>query len=60
MSIWKHKAKYKNLRDSFKSSYERDKRGERVFILSNGKRNITFESWQAAVKQGWYKLDGSK
>jgi len=26
---------------------------ERVFVLTNGKRTISFESWQQAVKQGW-------
>lgn len=49
--MWKHK-KYKT---KFKGSYERDKKGERVFILNSGKRRITFESWQAAYKLGWRK-----
>jgi hypothetical protein len=27
--------------------------GERVFTLYNGKRGITFESWQQAKALGW-------
>lgn len=46
--MWGHK-KYKT---KFKGSYERDKKKERVFILTGSKR-ITFESWQAAKKLGW-------
>lgn len=41
----------------FKGSYERDKKGERVFILTHPKRRITFESWQAAKKLGWVRED---
>jgi hypothetical protein len=57
MSTWKNKKKHgaKN----FISSYERDKKGERIFVLThikNGKqRRITFESWQAAKALGWKK-----
>lgn len=38
---------------AFKGSYERDKKGERIFILTNKKKRITFESWQMAKKTGW-------
>jgi len=54
MSYWKQKKQKK----AFKSSYERDVKGERIFILTaiTGKaRRITFESWQAAKKLGWIK-----
>ena len=37
-------------------TYERDKKGERMFILTAtaGKhRRITFESFQMAIKLGW-------
>lgn len=27
--------------------------GERVFTLSNGKKHLSFESWQMAKKLGW-------
>jgi hypothetical protein len=43
----------RNGRQQYKGKYERDSRGERVFVLSNGKRNITFESWQMAKRAGW-------
>lgn len=48
---WKH-PKYKGL---YRGSYERDKKGERVFVLSCEKpvRNVTFESCQAAKALGW-------
>lgn len=49
--MWTHK-KHKG---EFKGSYEKDKRGERVFVLSNGKRNVSFESYQAAISLGWSK-----
>ena len=54
---WTHK-KYKT---KFKGSYQRVtmyahfgiKMTERVFVLTNGKRTISFESHQAAKKQEW-------
>ena len=51
--MWTHH-KYKT---AFKSSYERDRKGERIFVLTNPKTNrrITFESWQAASKLGWVR-----
>lgn len=48
--MWTHK-KFKKL---FRGYYTRLK-GERVFNLTNGKRTITFESWQMAKKLGWQK-----
>lgn len=39
----------------YKSGYERDKDGERVFTLTNGDKKYTFESWQMAKKIGWIK-----
>lgn len=47
--------KLKNKGAIFTSSYERDKKSERIFILKNAKRRITFESWQMAKKLGWGK-----
>lgn len=47
--MWSHK-NYGS--EKFKGTYERDKRNERVFVLV-GKKNITFESWQAAKGLGW-------
>ena len=61
-SQWTHK-KYKT---PFVGSYQRliFKVGgtvmtalERVFVLTNGKRTISFESWQAAKKAGWVKFE---
>ena len=52
--IWKHK-KFKS---AFIGFYERDSKGERVFVLISMKeplRRITFESWQMAKSQGWHK-----
>jgi hypothetical protein len=52
MKAWKKNGKG----PAFTGSYERDRKGERVFILASdsGKR-ITFESYQAAKKLGWVK-----
>jgi hypothetical protein len=30
-------------------------KGDRVFQLANGKKTISFESWQQAKKLGWFK-----
>lgn len=51
--MWKHESKYKN--KLFKGSYQQTKK-DRVFTLTNGKRVISFESWQQAVKLGWSKV----
>ena len=51
-SKWKHKKKYKG--KEFLSYYGSGI--DRAFILISGKRKISFESWQEAVKQGWVKL----
>ena len=48
--LWSHE-KFKR---KFKGYYTRLK-GERVFNLTNGKRTITFESWQQAKRLGWQK-----
>lgn len=53
--MWKHKEKYKG--QVFKGDYETKGNGERIFNLTNGIREITFESWQRAVKAGWEKLN---
>lgn len=51
---WKNK-KYPG---TFYSAYERDKNGERIFVLKKegGGRRITFESWNAAKSLGWKKI----
>lgn len=52
--MWSHKSKFKN--QKFKGRYNRTKNGkERIFELVNIKtgRVISFESWQAAIKQGF-------
>lgn len=42
----------------FKGAYERDRAGERVFVLTGGRgRRITFESWQAAALAGWARWE---
>lgn len=50
---------YKKQKTLFKGYYERDKAGERNFILVGTKepfRRVTFESWQSAMKNGWVKV----
>ena len=49
--MWKHK-KYKT---EFKGSYQKTKT-DRVFTLTSGKTVKSFESWQAAKKDGWEKV----
>lgn len=49
--MWTHE-KYKT---PFKSSYVFT-HDDRVFQLTNGKRVISFESWQQAKAQGWVKV----
>jgi len=63
--MWQNKKKFKG--QIFIGSYEYKpvkKNGvvmyhERVYILTrlNGKRRITFESWQMARFGGWVKVD---
>jgi hypothetical protein len=48
--MWSHKKHGKN----FKGKYS-FKSGERVFELTNGKRTISFESWQMAKSLGWVR-----
>jgi hypothetical protein len=51
--MWKNKKHGKQL---FAGSYERDKKGERIFVLTGTKgRRIVFESYQAAKKDSWVK-----
>lgn len=52
---WK---KAKSARAEYVGRYERDRAGERIFLLiaRTGKHRVTFESWQAARKQGWISL----
>lgn len=53
--MWKH-IKYSG---PFKGEYERDKDGQRVFVLRSEvvKTNKkTFESWQMAKSLGWKKV----
>ena len=52
--MWKN-AKYIG---QFKGGYERDKDGERVFVLRStiNKTKKTFESWQMAKNLGWIKV----
>lgn len=52
--MWQHKRHGKQL---FKGSYEKDRQGERNFILKGSKgRRITFEMWQDAKLAGWKKV----
>jgi len=52
--MWKHKTKHKD--KEFKSSYDRSSK-DRVFTLTNGKKVKSYESWQAAKKDGWEKVN---
>lgn len=49
--MWQKKSKGRK----FKGTYERDKKGERIFVLTEPLlgRRIVFESWQAARGLGW-------
>lgn len=50
--------KFKSQKSLFVSKYERDRKGERVFVLTriSGKtKRVTFESHEAAKKLGWVK-----
>lgn len=53
--MWQKKSKGRK----FKGTYERDKKGERIFVLTSHEkdkfigRRIVFESWQAARGLGW-------
>lgn len=49
--MWTHK-KYKT---AFKGTYQRTK-SDRVFQLISEKKTISFESYQAAKKDGWVKV----
>lgn len=48
--MWSHK-KYKS---EFKATYEKSGK-DRVFTLSSDKKVVSYESWQAAKKDGWVK-----
>jgi len=52
--VWTHK----KLKGEFKGSYRFIAiagGNERVFVLSNGEVNKSYESWQSAVYGGWKK-----
>jgi len=53
IGYWRHNTKFNS--KPFKGAYERDKDDERVFVLRafEGKRKVTFESWQMAKKLNW-------
>lgn len=58
-SRWKHKTKFKSRK--YQGNYERDRSGERVFILRRidegaKKHKITFESHELAKDAGWKKI----
>lgn len=50
-NVWKHKKQKELFASSYKVNGE-----DRVFQLTNGRRVISFESWQAAEKAGWTKV----
>lgn len=56
--MWRHNKKYKG--KVFISRYGKEAAtGDRVFVLVNSNTNNivkSFESWQAAVKDGWIKI----
>lgn len=49
---WKHKKQKELFASSYKVNGE-----DRVFQLTNGRRVISFESWQAAKADGWKKVN---
>lgn len=53
--MWKHSKKFKG--KIFASSYEKSGK-DRVFTLvyPGSKLAKSYESWQAAVKDGWFKV----
>lgn len=53
--MWSNKKYGKKL---FKGSYHflSSNRSGRIFNLDNGKRVVSFESWQMAKKLGWVKV----
>ena len=54
---WKH-PKQKEL---WASRYDNTKKGkDRVFQLYNGRKTKSFESWQAAKKEGWIRVGKAK
>jgi hypothetical protein len=53
MALWKNK---KFGKKTFIGCYVADRRSERNFVLINGDRHITFESFQAAKALGWTKI----
>lgn len=48
---WKHPKQKELFASSYKVNGE-----DRVFQLTNGRKVISFESWQRAVADGWVKL----
>jgi hypothetical protein len=53
-STWIHSTKYKT--KEFKGSYERKKNGQRIFNLTSGKLEFTFEGVASAKKLGWVNI----
>ena len=53
MKIWKKKGNPR----VFTGSYERDRKGERIFVLTGGAQRVVFESCGAAKKLGWVAED---
>lgn len=53
--MWKHKDKYRG--KTFNSQYDKGtKASDRSFVLVCGGIKKSYESWQAAVKDGWIKV----
>lgn len=50
--MWTHE-KFKN--QVFMGQYLYTSK-DRVFTLSNGKKKISFESWQTAAEKGWKRI----
>lgn len=53
--MWKHNKKFKG--KAFISQYDKGtKANDRSFVLIYGGIKKSYESWQAAVKDGWIKV----
>lgn len=63
-SIWRNNKKLYSGK-LYQASYKHLADGSRVFVLkrianADKRHTISFESWQAAKYQGWYKVAKSK
>jgi hypothetical protein len=56
-SKWIHTTKYKN--KEFIGSYETKKNGQRIFNLTCGSKEFSFESFHQAKKLGWSLIKSS-